>query len=62
MIFQEVLVFALFFGAIGFIGTIFWKSLNTDSGNSRGCASCSVRDMKKVQYQFFKNHKRKKVL
>jgi len=62
MIFQEVLVFALFFGAIGFIGTIFWKSLNSDSGNSKGCASCSVKDMKKVQYQFFKNHKRKKIL
>jgi hypothetical protein len=59
MIFQEVLVFTLFFGAIGFIGTIFWKSLNTDSGNSRGCASCSVKDMKKVQGQFFKNQKRK---
>jgi hypothetical protein len=59
MIFQEVLVFTLFFGAIGFIGTIFWKSLNTDSGNNRGCASCSVKDMKKVQGQFFKNQKRK---
>jgi hypothetical protein len=59
MIFQEVLVFSLFFGAIGFIGTIFWKSLNTDSGNSKGCASCSVKDMKKVRGQFFKNHKRK---
>ncbi len=59
MILQEVLVFTLFFGAIGFIGTIFWKSLNTDSGKSRGCASCSVKDMKKVQVQFFKNQKRK---
>jgi hypothetical protein len=49
----------LFFGAIGFIGTIFWKSLNTDSGKTKGCASCSVKDMKKVQQQFFKNNKRK---
>ena len=59
MIFQEILVFTLFFGAIGFIGTVFWKSLNTDSGKTKGCASCSVKDMKKVQQQFFKNNKRK---
>jgi hypothetical protein len=59
MFLQEILVFTLFIGAIVFIGSIFWRSINTDSNSGRGCASCTVKDMKKVQGQFFKNQRRK---
>jgi hypothetical protein len=59
MLLQEILVFTLFIGAIGFIGFIFWKSLNAESNNRGNCASCSVKDMKKIQGQFIK-HQRKK--
>lgn len=59
MILQEILVFTLFIGAIGFIGTIFWKSLNQESDNRNGCASCTVKDMKKIQGQFFKQHRKR---
>ena len=58
MLLQEILVFTLFIGAIGFIGNIFWKSLNTESNNKGGCPSCSVRDMKKIQGQFLKQKKK----
>jgi hypothetical protein len=59
MILQEILVFTLFIVAIGFIGNIFWKSLYTDSDRTGKCASCSAKDAKKIQGQFFKNSKRK---
>ena len=59
MILQEILVFTLFIGAIGFIGNIFWKSLNTESKGKGGCPSCTVKDIKKIQDQFFKHQKGK---
>jgi hypothetical protein len=59
MLLQEILVFTLFIGAIGFIGSVFWRSLNGDSNNQRNCASCTAKDMKKIQGQLLKNSKKK---
>jgi hypothetical protein len=57
---QEILVIVLFIGAIGFIGGVFWKSIDTESGSGGTCASCTAKDMKKIQGQFFKHHHKKK--
>jgi hypothetical protein len=56
--FQEIVVFVLFIGAIGYVGSLFWKSLNNDSNCKGGC-NCDTRDIKKLQKQIIQNQRHK---
>lgn len=55
---QEIVVFVLFIGAIGYVGSLFWKSLNNDSNCKGGC-NCDTRDIKKLQKQIIRNQRNK---
>lgn len=56
--FQEIIVFVLFIGAIGYVGSLFWKSINNDS-NCKGNCNCDTRDIKKLQKQIIQNQRNK---
>ena len=51
---QEVLVFILFIGAIGFVGNIFRKSFKADSTSHGSCSACSSDEIKKLHNQISK--------
>lgn len=55
---QEILVFVLFIGAIGYVGNLFWKSFNNDSNCKTGCG-CDPRSVKKMQKQIIQNQRNK---
>lgn len=55
---QEIVVFILFIGAIGYVGSLFWKSIYNDS-NCKGSCNCDTKDMKKLQKQIIQNHRNK---
>jgi hypothetical protein len=50
---QEIVVFVLFIGAIGYVGSIFWKSLSNDSNCKSGCG-CDTKDINKLQKQIIR--------
>jgi hypothetical protein len=55
---QELLVFLLFIGAIGYVGNLFWKSFGNNSNCKTGC-SCEPGDLKKLQKQIIHNQRNK---
>ena len=45
---QEVLVFILFVGAIGFVGNIFRKSMHSGTKSHGSCSACDANAVGKI--------------
>lgn len=58
MMLQEIIVFLLFIAAIGYVGSLFWKSIQTDDHcQTTGC-NCDPKEVKKLQKQVIRQQQR----
>lgn len=48
MILQQILLIALFAGAVAYLGYIVYKSFSAKSGCASGCGKCGI-DFKKIE-------------
>jgi bacterioferritin-associated ferredoxin len=51
MILQQVLVGLIFLGAIVYIGSIVYKTLQAKTGCASGCGKCGAIDFAKIEQQ-----------
>ena len=58
MILQQVLVGSIFLGAIGYIGSLVYKTFQTKNGCASGCGKCGAIDFAKIEQQLKENENR----
>ena len=51
MLLQEILLGVTFLGAVGYLGSIVYKSFQAKSGCASGCGKCGAVDFAKIEQQ-----------
>ena len=51
MLFQEILLGVTFLGAVGYLGSLAYKSFQSKSGCASGCGKCGAVDFTKIEQQ-----------
>jgi len=51
MLFQEIILGITFLGAVGYLGSLAYKSLHAKSGCASGCGKCGAVDFTKIEQQ-----------
>ena len=56
MIFQQILIIAIFAGAVAYLGYIVYKSFTAKSGCASGCGKCGI-DFNKIERELKANRR-----
>jgi hypothetical protein len=57
MIVQQLILIALFLGALAYVGYLIYKSFQQKSGCASGCGKCGVVDFAKIERELKRSKK-----